>query len=136
MNKNKLTLEDIKKALDPVKRAQFVALIDFFENKGETAMATKLKFWGKPKCVYHHPELQQFAQGSFTFLGCEIRKLHTLPEGMIVFSWGDEHELLPPPRPFIPESYSSLDGIRKPCHPERSRRACANPSQLNNGERK
>jgi hypothetical protein len=136
MKAQKLTLEDIKEALNPVKQAKLRALIEWFEQKGETEMANKLKFWGKPNCIYLNHELQQFAE-AFAFLGCEIKIMHTLLEGMIVFSWGNPHELSPPARlSFISESYSSLDGTRKALSLPMQGEPCANPSQLNNGERK
>jgi hypothetical protein len=109
----KLTIDDIKKAFDPLRRARFNALIDYFESKGENALTNNLKFNGEPKVVFHHPELQTAAEESFSFMGCKIRKHHLLPEGMIVFAW-DEGLLHPKdPRAFLPESNLSLDGIRK-----------------------
>lgn len=136
MTTQKLSLEEIKKAFDPLRRARFSALIDYFEMKNEHALAGKLKIYGEPKIVFHHPDLQKDAEESFSFMGCEIRKHQHLPEGMIVFSWVSENDFLRGPLLFIPERNSSLDGIRKYLNLPTQGEPCANPSQLNNGKRK
>lgn len=124
----KLTIDDIKKAFDPVRKARFNALIDYFESKGENSLANKLKFNGEPKIVFHHPELQKDAEEAFSFMGCEIRKHPHLPEGMVVFSWADDFKKNKGPHLIIPESNSSLDGIRKYLNLPPQGVPCANPS--------